>query len=197
MSDHYSILGISRNATPEQVKAAFRRLAKQKHPDILPPTVDRETANEAFASIVVAYKTLRDTDSRRVYDHKLVNGLISKDDVKKNHARATFKLGMDCYKDQYYRRSYRYFQACCRLDPENPYYWSYLGLAAVSSGRPLEEAVAWGEKAIELHPSSPQYHINLGLIYQKVQKKSEAKKAFKAALKLDPYNSLARKFLGK
>lgn len=197
MSDHYSILGISQTATVEQIRAAFRKLAKEKHPDILPPAADRKVANEAFATIVVAYKTLRDRDKRRVYDHKLVNGLIDKSDVKKNHARATFKLGMDCYKNKYYRRSYRYFQACCRLDPENPYYWSYLGLAAVSSGHPLEEAVTWGEKAIKLHPSSPQYHINLGLIYQKVQKKSEATKAFKAALKIDPYNAQARKLLGK
>jgi curved DNA-binding protein CbpA len=195
MSNHYSILGIPETATEAEIKSAFVNLAKKNHPDVLPRMENWKMINETFASIIVAYKTLRDRDKRREYDQKLAAGLLEKDDVKKNHARATFRLGIDSYKAKYYRRSHRYFKACCQLDPENPHYWSYLGLAAINSGHSLEEAEMCGKKAIDLHPSSPQYHITLGVIYKKAGKKSEAKKEFKAALKIDPNNLQARGLL--
>lgn len=195
MNDYYSILGISRDATQEEIKTAFIDLAKKNHPDVLPKVGNWKMINETFASIIVAYKTLRDHHKRSEYDQRLAAGLLDRSDAKKNHARATFKLGIDSFKSKYYRRSYHYFKACCQLDPKNPHYWSYLGLAAINSSHPLEEAEMYGKKAIELHPSSPQYHITLGMIYKRAGKKSEAKKEFKSALKIDPYNLQAKGLL--
>ena len=195
MNDHYSILGISKDATLEEVRKAFIELAKKKHPDVQSNDGDRNEATEMFACMTVAYKTLKDPDRRREYDHKLASGMTEMDDMRKNHARSTFKLGQQAYKNNYFRHSYSYFQACCRLDPTNPQYWSYLGLASICAGRPLSEATIYGEKAIGLHPSSPQYYVNMGLIYQKAGKKSEAKKQFKAALKIDPRNLQAKELM--
>lgn len=188
-------MGISKNATVDEIRKAFINLAKQSHPDLLPKVGNWKLANETFAAITVAYNTLMDREKRRTYDGKLAAGLADKTGLKKSHARATFKLGLESFKNNYYRRSYSYFKACCRLDSENPQYWSYLGLSAISSGHPFEEAETYGKKAVELQPSSPQYHINLGIIYKKAGKKSEAKREFKTALKLDPCNLQAREFL--
>jgi curved DNA-binding protein CbpA len=195
MSDYYSVLGISRDATLDEVRKAFIDLAKKKHPDVQSDNEDRNDATQVFAHMTVAYRTLKDPDKRREYDYKLSSGLTEMDDMKKNHARSTFKLGQRAYKSNYYRQSYSYFQACCRLDPGNPQYWSYLGLASICAGRPLDEAKTYGEKAIGLHPSSPQYYVNMGLIYQKAGKKSDAKKQFKAALKIDPRNLQAKELM--
>lgn len=197
MKDYYSVLGVAKNATPEEIRRAFLDLAKQKHPDVLPKTENWKETTEVFRIVTIAYKTLKDRDKRRTYDDRLTAGLIDKDDIRKNHARTTFKFGLQSYKNDYFRRSYAYFQACCRLDPENPQYWSYLGLAAISSGHSLEESKTYGQKAVELHPSSAHYYINLGIIYKKAGKTSEAKKAFKAALKLDSFNLKARELLRK
>jgi molecular chaperone DnaJ len=63
--DLYIVLGLKREATPADIKRAYRRLARRFHPDINPG--DREAATR-FRQIVDAYETLIDPDRRRRYD---------------------------------------------------------------------------------------------------------------------------------
>ena len=62
MSDHYATLGVSKTATPDEIKRAFRKLASQHHPD-----KGGDTAK--FQSIQAAYDTLGDTAKRAEYDN--------------------------------------------------------------------------------------------------------------------------------
>jgi molecular chaperone DnaJ len=63
--DLYIVLGVQREATPADIKRAYRRLARRFHPDINPG--DREAAAR-FRQILEAYETLIDPDRRRRYD---------------------------------------------------------------------------------------------------------------------------------
>src|SRR2546429_3226858 len=65
MADHYEVLGIARNATDEEIKRAYRALARQYHPDSNPDAPD---ADAKFKEINLAYETLRDPERRRRYD---------------------------------------------------------------------------------------------------------------------------------
>lgn len=63
--DYYRALGVSRDATPEQVKKAFRDLARKHHPDV---AANKATAEERFKEINEAYEVLGDPVKRRKYD---------------------------------------------------------------------------------------------------------------------------------
>lgn len=62
--DYYDILGVSRTATPEEIRRAYRRLARQYHPDVN----KSPDAEERFKEINEAYEVLSDPDKRAAYD---------------------------------------------------------------------------------------------------------------------------------
>ena len=66
--DYYEILGVDRNASEEEIKKAYRRLARQHHPDTQTNEQEKKTAEETFKEINEAYATLSDQDKRRRYD---------------------------------------------------------------------------------------------------------------------------------
>ena len=65
MADYYDILGVPRNADEKDIRQAYRRLARQHHPDVNPGD---DAAAERFKSINAAYEVLSDADKRAKYD---------------------------------------------------------------------------------------------------------------------------------
>src|SRR5579859_1320281 len=63
--DYYSILGVSKTANTDEIKAAYRKLALKYHPDRNP---DNKEAEEKFKEAAQAYEVLSDADKRRQYD---------------------------------------------------------------------------------------------------------------------------------
>jgi DnaJ-class molecular chaperone len=66
--DHYTTLGVARNATPDEIKKAYRKMASQYHPD-----KGGDTAK--FQKIEEAYRILIDPNSRQQYDNPMPHGM--------------------------------------------------------------------------------------------------------------------------
>jgi molecular chaperone DnaJ len=62
--DYYALLGVRKDASAHEIKSAYRRLARELHPDVNP---DPETA-EKFKEINQAYNVLSDPEKRQMYD---------------------------------------------------------------------------------------------------------------------------------
>lgn len=71
MADYYEILGVSKNADKDEIKGAFRKLARQYHPDVN----KSPDAEEKFKELGKAYETLMDEDKRSLYDRYGEDGL--------------------------------------------------------------------------------------------------------------------------
>ena len=94
MADHYEVLGVDRNATPDEIKKAYRRLARELHPDVNPSS----EAQERFKLVTHAYDVLSDPQQRQQYDLGGPTGFgISKNSKNQDAAKKflSFAAGAD------------------------------------------------------------------------------------------------------
>ncbi len=66
--DYYEVLGVDRNASDDDIKKAFRKLARQHHPDLHSEDAKKKAAEEKFKEAGEAYEVLSDPDRRKKYD---------------------------------------------------------------------------------------------------------------------------------
>src|SRR5437588_9090398 len=73
-NDYYAVLGVNADASADKIKAAFKKLALQYHPDVY----KGEDAQERMRMLLLAYQTLSDPTERKAYDVRRAEHVIGK-----------------------------------------------------------------------------------------------------------------------
>ncbi len=201
--NHFQVLGVNATTTTAELKKTYFRLAKRYHPDrhLEPEMADLKDLLEAlFARISDAYQTLSNEDKRREYEKPSAKTVAATsqyeekraEDYVENYAEKTksavayFNAGMKEFSQGNFWGAADSFAWATRLDPvKAPYFFQY-GLSLVRIPRRRHEAEENLQKAIEIDPLKPEYHLELGNLYLKSGLKSKALDVFTVALRDNP-----------
>jgi curved DNA-binding protein CbpA len=194
--DYYSILGLSRSASQEEIKKAFFKLAKKYHPDKHRGAEGGEYEVK-FAQINEAYNVLKDQSAKVNYDARVKAAGDQKTGSPQSRYKAEelFHTAVKAMKLKDFNSAIDLLKAAVRLEPEKADYYSALGLALSEKPRRLHEAREMCEKAVEIEPYDVGNYINLGRVYKKAGLHIRAQRQFEKALHWDPQNWAAREEL--
>jgi curved DNA-binding protein CbpA len=192
METHYSVLGISNNATYDEIKRTYLKLAQKYHPDRYTDSEEKKKAHERFSKITQSYRILSDENLRAEYDSKLRKGTKPGDEAKTTQAKNAFKRALAFLKQNDPWRAVNLLRIACRYDNQ-PIYLSYLGLALVYTRQYQKEGFEKLKNAVKQVMFNPILHINLALGYEFVGKESEALQAYYEALNWDSNSKAAKK----
>ena len=158
MKDPYSVLGVSRNATDDEIKSAYRELAKKYHPDNYADNPLSDLAGEKMREINEAYDAIMNNrrNGKNTYEGSYSNGTASSfpevrslinqgrleqaqevlDGVlpQSRDAEWYFLNGTVLYRRGWFDQAYTSFATACRMDPANPEYRNALNRAQRQSG---------------------------------------------------------------
>ena len=205
---YFDLLGVSRDATEDQIQEAYHRIARKYHPDMyvaLGQEFFPESDDTDFVEITRAYNTLKDALKREKYKEELKKRTGAPPEEKSEAERAedtrlemaknSYNRGMAEMKRKRFQSARELFQAAVNNAPEEPEYYSMLGVATIEAGRGFSVAEMNCEKAIAMSEWNAQYHANLGKVYLRANIKSHAKRKFQDALHWDPNNRDAKEAL--
>ena len=196
MIDYFKILNVSRNATKQEIKMAYRRFAMRYHPDHLPEEAKGDILPK-FLLITRAYKTLINDVKRKKYIQDLESGSFMEEEKRDRKDRAE-KLLREAIilSNSNPIRALRYFKSALSLEKNNPLILSYYSVALLNAGKKTD-AYYFAKKSSELDKDNPIIYYNYGVVCKELEKDKEAIFALKQALRLNKNFTKAKKVLSE
>jgi curved DNA-binding protein CbpA len=186
--DLYDLLGVSEDATGDDIKKAFKSLASELHPDRYPDDEEKcRLASAQFAKVSAAYQTLKDDEMRAEYDFARRMGFGGQNALKLTMASGDLSAVIDNAIHEANAKKTEELQASqARAGQAKNQYDQ--GVAYISRKK-YGVAINCFKEAIKLDSTVADYHVLLGVAYSKQGLDTMAQRCFATAHKLDPRNA--------
>jgi curved DNA-binding protein CbpA len=185
MSDYYELLGVSPSASAAEVRKAYARLAREKHPDRFTDTVEKERAQRAFQDITQAFNTLINPDRRAEYDQERERPQPT---TPEEIAADAFQRAQGALEAGQAEEAITLLRTAVHHAPEKPAYHVALGHALGRLPAHAREAVQALEKATQLDPRNASAFAELAVVLARQGLRLRAQKALEAALRIAPHD---------
>lgn len=190
MANYYELLGVARAASAAEVRQAYLRLAREKHPDRFADPAEKARAQTVFQEITTAFNTLANENSRREYDAEIER---PKPVTPAEIAEQAYARGLQLLEEGQLPEAVTSFHTAAHHAPQEGRYHAALGRALARHPPSAREAVQALERAIQLSPSTASFHAELAALFLRQGLRLRAQKAAEAALRLDSREPLARR----
>ena len=183
MTNYYEILGVGRTASASEIRQAYVRLAKERHPDHFPDPAERARAEAFFKELTAAYNTLGNERGRTEYDVSLSR---PKDAPPAEIAKQAYAEAMQNYETKDYHQAVELLRTAVHHVPEEARYHAALGMALAKNPHWVREAIQSAEKATQLAPRNAAFHVELAELLLSQGLKLRARHPAEAAARLAP-----------
>ena len=183
MSDYYGMLGVPSSASVAEIRQAYARLARERHPDRFSDPAEKQRAQVALQDITTAFNALVNEKSRREYDEQRHK---PQPRTPEEVARGAFEEGQALLEQGALDEAVTRLRTAVHHAPEEAAYHAALGRALLRVGPAAREAVQVLERATQLAPRNAQAHADLAAVLARQGLKLRAQKAIETALRLSP-----------
>lgn len=194
--DYVALLDLTENATEDDVKKAYFRLARMVHPDTIRKQSLMDRKNDAafvFEKVTEAYQLLSDPDQRGRYlrGEKVEDSPPQNGKMLEEQAKIALHHGKMLLKRRAYSEAESHFREYANLKPEDARGFLFLGWSLFQNRdrdleTRLEEARVAFERALKLDESSADAHYYMALYHKQREDFDSVGKCLKKALKADP-----------
>lgn len=181
VTDYYSVLGVSRQATTDQIRLRFRQLARERHPDRFQGP-EKAQAELDFQLLTEAANVLLHAERRRGHDMELLQPEEHRRMEEARMGKMLLQRGQLAYKSRNYVEAVENLDRAVREDPKNAFAWYFLARACSHNRRWQSRAVEAAATAAKLEPTNADYLHLAGNICARANMTTRAEKYFREAL---------------
>jgi predicted Zn-dependent protease len=192
MTDYYAILGVPRTASTLEIRQAYARIARDKHPDRFPDPTERAQAHEVFKELTNAFNALSNEKNRREYDASLDRPRATGPD---EIAREAYARALQHLEANQFHEAVELLRSAVHHAPGQARYHATLASALARNPHWVREAIQEAEKAAQLEPVTAAYQVLIAELLLSQGLKLRARRAAEAALRLSPNDTRALRVL--
>jgi curved DNA-binding protein CbpA len=180
----YDVLEVGREASLDEIRGAFRRLARERHPDRFQGPV-RESAERAFQEITEAYNVLSDPDRRARYDQSLAGSVVHTAKNPREIARALLAKAVAAAKAGQLDEAVECFTQALAHDSNSAKAHYLYGTFLGQVGR-VDEALRQLDQAVKLEPNDVRYLVDASKMFARAKMVARAARLAQMASTLSP-----------